>query len=176
MNGGPTRDCFADWRTRPIRRPEPKPDTRPRCVKCGAVLRAGNPYSLCSPHRTGEYELPVWAVALADTDGGSLTGITHVLAVETDETLAEDCHRMLATTDRGEVFRRVILSWWPTLTACAEECGVKFHTFENVISRKNALYKEGRVRINAAIAKKGGEPCANKFPPTSHVSTATSDS
>jgi hypothetical protein len=65
MSRSPLRG-FADFRTRPIERPEPKP--KRRCRQCKAVLRESNTGDMCAPCAGARLpeEIPSWAVALID--------------------------------------------------------------------------------------------------------------
>lgn len=69
---------FDSLRTRipePVEAPE-----KPRCERCGAVLRSGNTDTLCSPCGRGEIEIPDWALDLAEsTDGRGLGALASVL-------------------------------------------------------------------------------------------------
>ena len=65
MSRSPLRG-FADFRTRPIKRPELKP--KRRCRQCKAVLRESNTGDMCAPCAGARLpdEIPSWAVALID--------------------------------------------------------------------------------------------------------------
>jgi hypothetical protein len=57
---------FASLRTHPnVPLQAPVPAER-HCVSCGAVLARGNQTNTCAPC-TGEYELPMWAIGLAES-------------------------------------------------------------------------------------------------------------
>lgn len=73
---------FADWRTRPITPPPPKP--KRKCERCGAYLARDNPRTLCAPCDTGELgsRIPAWAPGLIDhdlADGEMISRLSRVL-------------------------------------------------------------------------------------------------
>ena len=76
---------FADWRTRPIERPEPVKKRRCTYVRedgttCNAVLNSANPGPHCLPHTYGKIEVPDWALSLAECDPRRLGAVAHVVA------------------------------------------------------------------------------------------------
>ena len=124
---------FQTLRTRPIECQEVK-DNRPRCSVCGCVLREGNATGLCGPHTPGrpDYEVPAWALFLAETDGAKLESIAKQIRPRNVGTQPTRVTPSMSPT----ALKTVIKEHWPSVAECGREIGMEPHHLYNRCRRR----------------------------------------